>query len=68
MKPFQDKRSVLWIAGVAAALVALFVAFVVAPATAPTKGAGGVEVNVPKMQNVPPASVERMRLETQKEE
>jgi hypothetical protein len=68
MKPFQDKRSVWWICGVAMAIVAPFVAFVVVPSTTPTPGAGGVEVDVPKMENVPPPAAARMKLESQKEE
>jgi hypothetical protein len=68
MKPFQDKRSVWWLLGVGAALVALFVAFVVVPSSSPTPGAGGVEVDVPKMENVPPPAAARMKLESQKEE
>lgn len=64
MKPFQSKRSVLWIGGVAAALVALFVAFVVLPFSSPTKGADGVQVDVPGMQNVPPPAAPPMKLDT----
>jgi hypothetical protein len=58
MKPFQDRRSLWWIGGVAAALVAFFVAFVIVPNSAPVKGMdGGVRVDVPKMENFPPPSV-----------
>ena len=67
MKPFRDKKSVWWIVGVAAALIALFVAFVAVPSMTPGPS-GGVEVDVPKMENVPPPAAERMKLESQKEE
>ncbi|MDQ2644504.1 MAG: hypothetical protein M3020_11850 [Myxococcota bacterium] len=67
MKPFRDKKSVWWMVGVAAVLIALFVAFVAVPSMTPSPS-GGVEVDVPKMQNVPPPAAERMKLESQKEE
>jgi hypothetical protein len=66
MKPFQDKRSVWWIGGVAAALVALFVAFVVVPATRPEKGQQGPRIDVPRMENVPPPSAPPMKLDTER--
>jgi len=67
MKPFQDKKSVWWISGVAAALIALFVAFVAVPSMTPIQS-DGVNVDVPSMENVPPPAAERMKLESQKEE
>lgn len=61
-KAFRDKRSTWWILGVAAAAIGLFVAYVVLPASAPTKGADGVQIDVPRMENVPPPS-SRMKLD-----
>ncbi len=67
MKPFQDKKSVWWIVGVAAALIALFIAFVAVPSMTPIKN-DGVEVDVPRMENVPPPAADRMKLELEKKE
>ena len=67
MKPFQDKKSRWWIAGVTAALIALFIAFVAVPSMTPVSDAG-VGVDVPRMENVPSPATERMKLEAQKEE
>jgi hypothetical protein len=68
MKPFQDKKSVWWILGVAAAFVALFVAYFIVPSRTPGPDGGGPSVDVPRMENVPPPAAERMKLESQKEE
>jgi hypothetical protein len=63
MKPFQSKRNILWLGGVAAALIAWFVAFVIVPHGAPVPGKEGPEVDLPRMQNVPPPSAPRMKLD-----
>jgi hypothetical protein len=65
MKPFQDRRSRWWLGGVAAALVAFFVAFVVVPNSIPAKGSDGVRVDVPKMENFPPPTAPRVKLDAE---
>ncbi len=62
-----DKKSVWWILGGAAGLIALFIAFVAVPSMTPIKSEG-VEVDVPRMENVPPPAAGRMKLASEKAE
>lgn len=55
MKAFTDYRRLVWIGGIATLILGFIVAALVLPSTSdPTKGLGPA-VNVPNMQNVPPA-------------
>jgi hypothetical protein len=55
MKAFTDYRRLVWIGGIATLILGFIVAALVLPSTSdPTKGLGPA-VNVPGMQNVPPA-------------
>lgn len=65
---FQSKRSILWLGGIALLVLGFLVAAVVLPTTAPTPGAGGPDIHVPKMQNVPPDQAPKMKLEVEKKE
>jgi len=67
-REFRSKRSVLWLGGIAALIVGFLVAAVLLPSTSPTPGAGGPEIQVPKMQNVPPSDAPRMKLDVEKKE
>lgn len=62
MKVFTDYRRLVWIGGIATLIVGFIVAALVLPSTSdPTKGLGPA-VNVPKMENVPPAE-QRMKVD-----
>ena len=63
MKQFTDKRRVLWLTGIGVLVLGLLAAFVVLPMRAETKGAEGPDVQVPKMQNVPPENAPKMNLD-----
>lgn len=65
MKPFQNKRSVFWLAGVFAVVVGFIVAAMVLPNRKPIPGAEGPSVNVPRMQNVPPQNAPRLGVESE---
>jgi len=65
MKPFKNKRSMFWLAGVFVVVVGFIVAALVLPARAPVPGAEGPSVNVPRMQNVPPENAPKLGLETE---
>jgi hypothetical protein len=67
MKAFRDKRSILWAAGVVVAMIALLLAFVVAPMRSTFDSERGVRVDVPRMQNVPSEAVERMKRESNRD-
>lgn len=67
MKAFKDNRSVLWLAGVIAMVLGILAAFVVLPATSQTNVPDGPDINVPNMENVPPAGAPKLGLEVQKE-
>lgn len=64
MKAFTDYRRLVWIGGIATLIVGFIVAALVLPSTSdPTEGAGP-KVDVPNMQNVPPAD-QRMKVEVE---
>ncbi|HYQ43889.1 MAG TPA: hypothetical protein VER11_18035 [Polyangiaceae bacterium] len=65
-RAFPNKQSVFWLAGVFVLVVGFIVAAVVLPATSKTPGSEPPNIQVPKMQNVPPAEVPKMRLDTGK--
>jgi hypothetical protein len=55
-KSFRSNRTILWLAGFAALLVAILVGAAI-PAFTPTPGAGGPDIEVPSMENLPPGRV-----------
>ena len=64
MKAFTDSRRWFWLGGVVVLLAGLFAAFVLLPANSATPGAGGPEIQVPKMENVPPPNAPKLGIET----
>jgi hypothetical protein len=64
---FKSKRAILWLGGIAILVVGFLVAAVVLPTTAPTPGAGGPDVRVPRMENVPSEQAPKIKLELEKE-
>lgn len=66
--PFKSKRSTLWLAGIAVLLLGFLVAVVVLPMASPLPGAGGPDVRVPNMENVPSAGSPKMKLDVEKQE
>jgi hypothetical protein len=60
---FKGKRRVLWLGGMAVLVLGLMAVLVILPAVSSTPGAGGPEVDVPKMQNVPAEQSPAMRLD-----
>ena len=67
MKPFTDKRRVFWLGGIAVLVLGLLAAALLLPSNAPIPGAGGPDVRVPKMENVPSENAPKMKLELEKE-
>jgi hypothetical protein len=65
---FKSKRAVLWLGGIALLVLGFLVLAVVLPATAPTPGKGGPDIQVPKMENVPPEQAPKMKLDVEKDE
>ena len=65
-RAFFSKQSILWLVGVVVLVVGFVVAAVILPATSKTPGADRPDIQVPKMQNVPPAAAPKMQLETAK--
>ena len=65
MKPFFNKRSILWLVGVAILVVGFLVLAVVLPARSPVKGGEGPSVDVPNMENVPSENAPKMTLDTE---
>jgi hypothetical protein len=60
---FKGKRRLVWLGGFALLVLGLIAVFVVVPTVTPTPGAGGPEVDVPKMQNVPADEAPKMRID-----
>ncbi len=67
MNKLKGTRRIWWLVGVGVVIVGVGTALVVLPAVSPTAGAGGPDVRVPKMQNVPPEGAPSMHLDTKKE-
>ena len=65
-RAFFSKKSLLWLTGVVVLVVGFVVAALILPATSKTPGADQPSIQVPKMQNVPPAAAPKMRLDTGK--
>jgi hypothetical protein len=63
---FKSKRSLFWFGGVTVLILGFLVAAVVLPATTPTPGAGGPDIQVPKMENVPSADAPKMKLDVER--
>jgi hypothetical protein len=67
MKPFTDKRRVFWLGGIAVLILGFLAAALLLPSNAPIPGAGGPDVHVPRMQNVPSEDAPKMKLDVEKE-
>jgi hypothetical protein len=67
-RAFANGKSIFWLAGVFVLVVGFVVAALVLPATSKTSGTDRPNIQVPKMQNVPPPNAPRMRLETGKDQ
>jgi len=65
-RAFANKKSIFWLAGVFVLVVGFLVAALVLPATSRTPGSEQPNIQVPKMQNVPPADAPKLRLDTGK--
>jgi len=65
---FKSKRALLWLGGIAVLILGFLVAAVVLPMATPTPGAGGPDIRVPKMQNVPSDQAPKMKLQIPKDE
>jgi hypothetical protein len=65
---FKSKRSMLWLGGIAVLVLGFLVAAVILPMTSPTPGAGGPDVHVPKMENVPPEQAPKLKLDVEKQQ
>ena len=65
MKPFKNKRSIFWLAGVFAVVVGFIVAAVVLPAREPIRGTDGPSVDVPRMENVPSQNSPKLDLDSE---
>jgi hypothetical protein len=64
---FKSKRAILWLGGIAVLVLGFLVLMVVLPATAPTPGKDGPDIQVPKMENVPPEQAPKMKLDVEEE-
>lgn len=64
---FKSKRAIWWLGGIAVLVVGFLVLAVVLPATSPTPGTGGPDIQVPRMENVPSEQAPKMKLDIQKE-
>ena len=63
----ENNRSILWLGGFAVLVFGLLAALLILPAISGTAGTGGPDIELPKMQNVPPEQVPNMRLDLEKE-
>lgn len=63
MNKFKGNRRLLWLFGISVVILGVVTALVVLPAVSSTPGTGGPDIQVPKMQNVPPEGAPRMRLD-----
>lgn len=63
MNKFKGSRRLLWLFGISVVILGVVAALVVLPVVTSTPGAGGPDIRVPKMQNVPPEGAPRMRLD-----
>lgn len=64
-KAFKSHRAAWWLGGVAALVIGFLVAAVVLPTTAPVPGTDGPDVQLPRMQNVPPEGAPKMKIDVQ---
>jgi hypothetical protein len=62
MNKLKGTRRIWWLVGMGVVLVGVGTALVVLPLTSPTAGAEGPDIQVPKMQNVPPEGAPKLRL------
>ena len=66
-KLFESNRSKLWLGGMVVLVLGFLAAAVLLPATAPPPGDNAPDVQVPRMQNVPPPD-SKIQLDVEKEE
>lgn len=67
MNKLKGTRRIWWLVGMGVVIVGVGTALVVLPLTSPTAGAGGPEIQVPKMQNVPPDGATKLHIESKPE-
>ena len=65
-RAFSNKRSIFWLLGLFILVAGFIAAAVILPATSKTPGSDQPQIQVPNMQNVPPAAAPKMRLDTGK--
>lgn len=63
MNKFKGSRRIWWLIGIAVTIAGVVTALVMLPSVSSTPGTGGPDIQVPKMQNVPPGGTPRMRLD-----
>jgi hypothetical protein len=63
----KGRGRIFWLGGIAVLVLGLVAVLVVVPVVSPTPGAGGPEVDVPKMQNVPADEAPKMRIDLDEE-
>jgi hypothetical protein len=63
---FKSKRAAFWLAGIFVLVLGFLAAAIVLPTTSKIPGQGGPDIQVPKMQNVPPEQAPKMNLEVEK--
>lgn len=68
MNKLKGTRRIWWLVGMGVVIGGVGTALVVLPAVSPTAGAGGPDVHVPKMQNVPPEGPPKLHLDSEKEQ
>jgi hypothetical protein len=60
MNKLKGTRRIWWLVGMGVLLVGFGTAMVVLPLSSPTRGAEGPDIQVPKMQNVPPEGATKL--------
>jgi len=68
MNKLKGTRRIWWLVGMGVLIAGVGTALLVLPAISPTAGAGGPDVQVPKMENVPPEGAPKLQLETDEKE
>ena len=63
LNKFKGNRRIWWLIGIAVTVAGIATALVVLPAVSTTAGAGGPDIHMPKMKNVPAEGTPRMHLD-----